>query len=144
MRAHTPALLTAHAAFPSLPCRALGSWAASARAHTPGLEDEDEDEDDEDEGFEALSQPSPTGKGITGSSAHAPVLTQLCPSPSFPYGKVLLELCVLKMFLCLRDNDPRPADNLCPIPATAVLPCDIAVFSHGAVMRAMQSLSSNF
>lgn len=43
---------------------------------------------------------------------------QLLPSPTFPERwQVLLDLCILNVFLYLRNNDPRPADNLCPISA---------------------------
>lgn len=67
--------------------------------------------------------PVPTGKGIGGLRRQGlwpvPLLfTQLLHSPTFPERwQVLLDLCILNVFLYLRNNDPRPADNLCPISA---------------------------
>lgn len=62
----------------------------------------------------------PMGKGIAGSqeaeaSAHTLLFAQLLSSPTFP--EALLHLCVLNVLLYLRNNDARPADNLCPISA---------------------------
>lgn len=67
--------------------------------------------------------PVPRERGITGVRRWglwpvALLFTQLLPSPTFPeHWPVLLDLCILNIFLYLRNNDPGPADNLCPISA---------------------------
>jgi len=46
--------------------------------------------------------------------------------------------------LYLRNNDLRAQIISVPSLPAAVLPCAITMFSYGTVVRAMQSLSSNF
>lgn len=52
-----------------------------------------------------------------GGCSPYPSLHSSCPPHLPEQRRVPLASCILNTFLYLRNNDPRPADNLCPISA---------------------------
>lgn len=68
---------------------------------------------------ERAELPIPKGKGTTGLGSRRlqpiPLLFTAPALSTFPEQRhVLLDLRILNTFLYLRNNGPRPADNLCP------------------------------